>query len=167
MSLALAGDRKAYERVLRLVSQRLTVFLGRKLPAKDRDDVMQEILLSIHKARHTYDPARPLMPWVMAIARYRMHDHWRRHYGHSFDEMADIEDLKNILSTDITETLHGNEDIRRILVTLPERQQVILELMYRQDKSVREVAKQLKMSVSAVKVAAHRSYKIFRKHLKA
>jgi len=37
--------------------------------------------------------------------------------------------------------------------------------MYRQDKTVQEVADLLKMSISAVKVTAHRSYKIFRKHL--
>jgi RNA polymerase sigma-70 factor, ECF subfamily len=165
MQAALAGDKQAYEFVLKTISTRLTAYLNRKLAAKDRDDVLQEILLSIHKSRHTYDNSRPLMPWVMAIAHYRLQDFWRRHYGHGFKDMADIEDLKNILAADETKSMEAHEDIRRVMVSLPPKQREILDLMYGQDKSVQEVADLLNMSVSAVKVAAHRSYKVFRKRL--
>ena len=34
------------------------------------EDLTQETFLQIHRARHTYDPAYPLMPWVFAIARH-------------------------------------------------------------------------------------------------
>src|SRR5918994_6772991 len=34
------------------------------------EDLAQETFLQIHRARRTYDPAYPLMPWVMAIARH-------------------------------------------------------------------------------------------------
>lgn len=166
MQAALAGDQRAYEMVLKSISTRLNGYLSRKLPPKDRDDVIQEILLSVHKSRHTYDNTRLLMPWVMAIAHYRLQDFWRRHYGHGFKDMADIEDMKDILCTDETKTMETHEDIRRIMLTLPPKQREILDLMYRQDKSVQEVAEELKMSLSAVKVAAHRGYKIFRKQLK-
>jgi RNA polymerase sigma-70 factor (ECF subfamily) len=33
------------------------------------DDLVQETFLQMHRARHTYDPSLPLMPWAMAIAR--------------------------------------------------------------------------------------------------
>jgi RNA polymerase sigma-70 factor (ECF subfamily) len=33
-------------------------------------DLAQETFLQLHRARHTYDPALPVMPWVMAIARH-------------------------------------------------------------------------------------------------
>lgn len=165
MQAALAGDKRAYEFVLKAIQTRLAAYLGRKLAPKDRDDVIQEILLSVHKSRHTYDNTRPLMPWVMAIAHFRLQDFWRRHYGHGFKDMADIEDFKNILASDETKSMDQHEDIRRIMATLPPRQREILDLMYRQDKSVQEVADLLKMNLSAVKVAAHRSYKIFRKRL--
>ncbi len=165
MALALGGDKAAYDHVLRKIAHYLAGFLSRKMPPGDRDDVVQEILTSIHKARHTYDPSRPLMPWVMAIARYRIHDYWRYRYGHAFHNSVDIEDMKNILSIDETETLQNREDISRILKSLPPKQQEVLDLMYRHDKSVQEVATLLKMSVSAVKVTAHRGYKVFRKRL--
>ena len=34
------------------------------------EDLAQETFLQLHRARHTYDPDYPLMPWVMAIARH-------------------------------------------------------------------------------------------------
>ncbi|MDE1901271.1 MAG: sigma-70 family RNA polymerase sigma factor [Alphaproteobacteria bacterium] len=166
MASAIGGDKRAYDLVLQAISSRLLAALSKKLPPKDRDDVVQEILLSVHKARHTYEPTRPLMPWVMAIARYRLSDYWRKHYGQALDRTVDIDDMKDILPTDVTKDLDTSEDIRRIMPTLPQKQQEILDLMYRQDKSVQEVAGLLNMTVSAVKVAAHRGYKAFRKRLK-
>ena len=165
MQAALAGDKAAYEMVLKTIRNRLNICLSRKLAPNHRDDVIQEILLSVHKSRHTYDNTRPLMPWVMAIANFRLQDFWRRHYGHGFNDMADIDDSVNILSTDETKSMDSHEDIKRVLATLPPKQREILDLMYGQDKSVQEVATQLKMSLSAVKVAAHRSYKVLRKRL--
>jgi RNA polymerase sigma-70 factor (ECF subfamily) len=44
--------------------------LGQARDAAKADDLVQETLLQIHRARHTFDPAYPLMPWVMAIARH-------------------------------------------------------------------------------------------------
>lgn len=38
--------------------------------AAKADDLVQETLLQIHRARHTYDPSFPLTPWAMAIARH-------------------------------------------------------------------------------------------------
>src|SRR5262249_50749061 len=111
----------------------------------------------------TYDCARPLIPWVMAIARFRVHDYWRRHYSRGGLENIDIEDMKNILCEDRTQKLESGEDIKRALMSLPPKQREILDLMYKEDKSIGEVAAQMKMSVSAVKVAAHRGYKTFRK----
>jgi RNA polymerase sigma-70 factor, ECF subfamily len=34
------------------------------------EDLTQETFLQVHRARRTYDPAYPVMPWVMAIARH-------------------------------------------------------------------------------------------------
>jgi RNA polymerase sigma-70 factor (ECF subfamily) len=34
------------------------------------DDLVQDVFLQLHRARHTYDPAYPVTPWAMAIARH-------------------------------------------------------------------------------------------------
>lgn len=44
--------------------------LGQARDAARADDLVQETFLQIHRARHTFDSAYPLMPWAMAIARH-------------------------------------------------------------------------------------------------
>jgi RNA polymerase sigma-70 factor (ECF subfamily) len=45
--------------------------------AQDVDDIVQDVLLSLHAVRHTYDPARPFVPWLVTIARRRAADAMR------------------------------------------------------------------------------------------
>jgi RNA polymerase sigma factor (sigma-70 family) len=44
--------------------------LSQARDAAKADDLIQETFLQIHRARHTYDPSYPLMPWANAIARH-------------------------------------------------------------------------------------------------
>jgi len=44
--------------------------LGQARDAAKADDLVQDTFLQIHRARHTFNPAYPLMPWAMAIARH-------------------------------------------------------------------------------------------------
>ncbi len=166
MARALAGDGAAYAKALRLVLPQINAYLGGKVLPIDREDIAQEILLSLHKARHTYDPARPFMPWVMAIARFRLQDHWRGYYRRRTGQTSGLEDVLELPGDDVTKSREASEDIRRVAKDLSPKQQEIINLMYGQDKSVQEVATQLDMSVSAIKVAAHRAYKVFRQRLK-
>src|SRR5271166_1744113 len=81
MRAAQHGDRTAYARLLREIMpllQRLLRARLRFLQAADRDDLMQDVLLSLHRAIATYDPQREFVPWLMAIARNKMVDRARR-----------------------------------------------------------------------------------------
>lgn len=165
MARALTGDSVAYATALRSILPQLNSFLGGKVQPKDREDVVQDILLSLHKARHTYDATRPFMPWVIAIAKYRLQDHWRSYYRHRTGQTDSLENILELPGDDVTKSKEASEDIRRVVKDLPQKQKEILNLMYGEDKSVQEVAVAMRMSVSAVKVAAHRAYKVFRQRL--
>jgi len=162
MRQAQQGDARAYAALLNSLNQLLHVYLLRRVRPSDREDVVQDILLSLHKARHTYTPERPFLPWAMAIARYRLTDHWRSHYRRHVGQTEPIENHAENLGHDVTERYEQSEDIRRALKGLSAKQQEILQQMYGEDLSVQEVADNLKMNVSAVKVAAHRAYKALR-----
>ena len=41
------------------------------------EDLTQEILMNIHRAFGSYDPARALSPWVFTIATNKLRDHWQ------------------------------------------------------------------------------------------
>ena len=127
--------------------------------------MLQEILISIHKARHTYDGQRPYKPWMYAIAKFRLQDHLRAHYADHLHDAEDLSELEEILPDDVTETGFNYESISVEVEKLPEKQATILRLMHQEGYTAKEVAEKMGMNESAVKVAAHRAYKVLRERL--
>ena len=65
MCQAQQGDEKAYSLLLRDLSSALQKKLRRQFGyASFIDDCVQESLLAVHAARHTYQPHRPFKPWL-------------------------------------------------------------------------------------------------------
>ena len=157
----LGGDQAAYGKFLGTITPMLRRMVGRKLAQSDVEDVVQEILISIHKARHTYDGERPIMPWLASIASFRVTDHLRKHYSQMRHQSVDIADYENILS-DVTEEASGHESVDELLQDVPEKHKRILTLMHVEGYTAKEVGKQMGMNESAVKVAAHRAIKKIR-----
>ena len=166
MRLALAGDQGAYAALLQETSRMLRPFLAKRLnDASEADDLLQEILISLHKARHTYDGKRPYKPWVYAIAKFRLLDHFRAHYSDELRRAEDLSELEEILQENVTETVISYESISREVQKLPEKQATILRLMHQEGYTAKEVAEKTGMNESAVKVAAHRAYKVLKQRL--
>ena len=160
------GDQRAYASLLKETSLFLHTFLVNRLRfTNEVDDLLQEILISIHKARHTYDSNRPYKPWVYAIAKFRLQDYLRAHYSDQLRHAIDFDDLKESLQESVTETAISFESMSEEVQKLPEKQAVILQLMHQAGYTAKEVAKKMGMNESAVKVAAHRAYKVLRKKL--
>jgi len=166
MKQALAGDQRAYGDLLQETTRLLRPFLAKRLNnTNEVDDLMQEILISIHKARHTYDGNRPYKPWVFAIARFRLQDHFRVHYADQLHHAADLSEMEDYLHEDVTETSISYESISGEVEKLPKKQATILRMMHQEGYTAKEVAEKIGMNESAVKVAAHRAYKILRQKL--
>jgi RNA polymerase sigma-70 factor (ECF subfamily) len=166
MRLSLNGDKLAYAELLRETSRFLRPFLANRLSfTNEVDDLLQEILLSIHRARHTYDGNRPYKPWVYAIAKFRLQDHLRAHYADQLRHADDLSELEDYLHENVTESAISYESISREVKKLPKKQATIVQLMHQEGYTAKEVAEKLGMNESAVKVAAHRAYKILRQKL--
>ena len=79
MIRAQEGDGQAYAALLTRLSSTARQYARNRLgDVAWLDDVMQETLLTIHAARHTYDPRRPFAPWFYAILSSRMIDVLRK-----------------------------------------------------------------------------------------
>ena len=90
MAAAQDGDRAAYERLLRAIVPFLRALVLPQHRAGGRaEEVVQDILLTIHRVRHTYEPARPNRPWLAAIARRRSIEAQRRHGRSAAQEVFD------------------------------------------------------------------------------
>src|SRR5690348_7332659 len=88
MARAQAGDRSAYDRLLRAIQPYIRAIAGAQHRPDRVEDVVQEVLLTVHRMRHTYDPARPFRPWLAAIARRRSIDALRRRYRSARFELS-------------------------------------------------------------------------------
>jgi RNA polymerase sigma-70 factor (ECF subfamily) len=77
MIAAQAGEKQAYEQLLRELDVWLRRYYARRLPGPAAEDARQDALLAIHAKRHTYAPSRPFGAWVTAIARYKWIDRVR------------------------------------------------------------------------------------------
>ena len=157
MRQALVGDKKAYGELLKATSRFLRPYLIKRINSEtDVDDLMQEILISIHKARHTYDGMRPYKPWVYAIAGFRLKDHLRSRYADHLRQAVDLSEVEKNLAEPVTESGIRYESIDGEIRKLPPKQATILEMMHREGYTAKEVAERIGMKESAVKVAAHR-----------
>jgi len=166
MRRSLEGDKAAYAELLRETRRLLGPYLARRLSFEsEAEDLLQEIMISIHRARHTYDGKRPYKPWMYAIAKFRLRDYLRLHYADQLRHAEDISGLEDILADVVTETGISYESISGEVLKLPERQAAILQLMHQEGYTSKEVATKLGMTESAVKVAAHRAYKVLRQKL--
>ena len=166
MRQSLKGDKRAYGELLRETARLLRPFLSRRLNIdSEADDVLQEILISIHTARHTYDGNRPYKPWAFAIAKFRLYDYLRTHYADQLRHAVDISDLEENLHEDVTVSAISYESISGEVLKLPEKQATILRLIHQEGYTAKEVGKKLGMTETAVKVAAHRAYKVLRQKL--
>ncbi|MEO6236068.1 MAG: sigma-70 family RNA polymerase sigma factor [Vicinamibacterales bacterium] len=158
------GDRAAYGACLVLLTGTLRRYVRSRVGEVPWiDDAVQETLISVHRARHTYDTGRPFAPWFYAIARNRLIDTQRRERRIGSRELgvATLPEPPSVLRESVVDT----EAVQRALSQLPGRQRDVIESLKWKDDSVKEIGERLGMSESAVKVTAHRGYKTLRRVL--
>jgi RNA polymerase sigma-70 factor (ECF subfamily) len=161
MAAALEGDELAYRRFLEAVTPHLRMLARSRLSAygagnQDLEDVVQEALLAIHLKRGTWDPRRPIGPWISVIARNKLVDALRRR-GHRVS--IPIEDVIDLVP-DETQTSPTNEhDVARMLGSLKPVQRDIVQAISLDGTSIRDTAVRLSMTEGAVRVALHRALK--------
>lgn len=171
MEAAQQGDSAAYAQLLKAVVPELRRYARAKwIGTIDPEDLVQDVLLSLHSVRHTYDPARPFMPWLGAIFRRRLVDLQRRHIRKARNEVV-TDTLPETFSDDETNWLEeGQGDpelLRTAIASLPAGQRKAIELLKLQELSLKEAAEKTGMSISALKVAVHRGMKSLKQTLRA
>ena len=171
MQAAQAGDMRAYERLLREITPGLRQIVRRRrqfFTAEEVEDQVQDILLSVHAVRATFDPRRPLMPWLFTIARNRLVDNGRRYHRGKANEVQ-VDELPVTFSDDPTNTeSEGYRDPEELTIAirgLPHGQRKAIEMLKLRDMSLKEAAATSGTSVGALKVSVHRSVAALRKTL--
>ncbi|MFD2644283.1 sigma-70 family RNA polymerase sigma factor [Pseudomonas japonica] len=154
------GEAAAYREFLAALAIHLRGFLRRRLAQcpDEIEDLLQEVLLAVHNARHTYHAEQPLTVWVQAIARYKLADHFRGFARR--DALHDpLDDDGELFAEGDTESVSARRDLGKLLLQLPERQRLPIVHVKVEGLSVEETARLTGLSSSAVKVGIHRGLK--------
>ncbi len=171
MAAAQDGDSRAYQALLRACVPLATATIRRQGIPPDRiEDVLQDVLLTIHRARATYDPRRPFLPWLRAIAQRRAIDALRRRYRQAATE---IQDEAATLATpdtaaDADDTLAQADQAQELAAAiraLPPGQRQAVELLALQEHSLEQAAAETGRTKVALKVNLHRAIHALRRKL--
>lgn len=171
MRQAQHGDADAYRALLTAVTPRIRRIVGARrgfLSAADIEDVVQDVLLSVHSVLATYDPSRPFMPWLMAIVRNRLVDATRR-YGRQHAHETQVDDVQvtsgDVATNTADEGIGDLELLDQAIRTLPAGQRQAIELLKLREMSLKEASAASGTSVTALKVATHRAIASLRRIL--
>lgn len=170
MAAAQAGDRAAYDALLRDCVPIVRAMARRRGVMPDAiDDVVQDVLLTIHRVRHTYDPGRSFDAWLQGIVRHRALDALRRqgrwrarelHAPEAFEAYADP--AKS--APGVMEQEDRAKRLRRAVAGLPAAQREAVEHVLR-DATPAEAAAVTGRTKGALKVSLHRALKALRHSL--
>lgn len=165
MVAAQAGDRGAYEKLLMelLPYTRARVARSVREPAA-QEDIVQNVLVSVHRARHTYRPERPFTAWFHAIVRNALID-WARAQGRRARREVSLE-VQAGWEPSVEPKQPGADalspELVRALESLPSAQREAVLLIHLDGLSVADAAALAGVSAGALKVRAHRGYKALR-----
>jgi RNA polymerase sigma-70 factor (ECF subfamily) len=169
MVQAQAGEAPSYRRLLMEVTPYLRAIARRyHRDPRDVEDSVQDVLLTLHTVRHTYDPARPFKPWLVTIARRRIADRLRTQWRTCARESQINESLYETFAdqqANPSEELPEEGLLRSAIAQLPAAQRQALTLLKMEEMSLQEAAQASGQSVSSLKVATHRAIKSLRRLL--
>jgi RNA polymerase sigma-70 factor, ECF subfamily len=171
MARAQDGDRQAYRTLLAEMTPWLRALASRCFKERcDVEDAVQDVLLTVHAVRHTYDPGRPCGPWLAAIANRRIIDRLRRQTRARSREV-ELSSEHETFSPDPANTHieYASADeaaLHAAITALPRDQREAIGLLKLREMSLKEAAQASGRSVAALKVATHRAIKSLRRRLK-
>jgi len=164
VKLAKQGNTPAFEGLYDLLSKPVYNFLFSRLRQKETaEDLLQTVFLKVWNNLASYTPSRKakFSTWVFQIANYTLIDFWRTR-----KETVDISGIENLMNFAEDPKLYEKYDyLWQALYSLPDEYQTVLELRFKQDLDVAEVAEIMDKSLVGIRVLQHRAIKALRNKL--
>lgn len=160
MVAAQAGDQRAYSAFLKEAAVFIRVIARRyHRDAGLVEDVVQETLLSLHRIRQTYEPGRPVEPWIAAIAKSRAIDALRARTRRAAVETEISDAVPDVVdpTTSVDARHETRTEITAALAALPEGQRAAVRMLKIEELSLAEASARSGQSVPALKSLLHRA----------
>ena len=177
-----AGEEAAFREIVSRYKNSLYAFLKRFLNRQDLvEDVFQETFLQLFTSRESFDPARPLRPWLFTIAANKAKDALRKQQRTaaipigtvadsqemSFDDVLNTLTSVNVIPYDNLEKSETASYVRKIIADMPENLREILILAYFDKFSYKQIAQILSIPIGTVKSRLHTAVGRFAKEWEA
>ena len=162
MAAYVAGDAGAFSALFDRYAPMLLRIMRRQIRnADDAQELVQQTFLQLHRARADFDTRRRLRPWLMTIAYNLKREYFRRRMRRP-EAPLEYEPPASERGGHPVERHDEAKRVRRALEKLPAGQRDVIIMHWFEEMSFPDVAEVLGLSVSAVKVRAHRGYKVLR-----
>ncbi|MGB6942980.1 MAG: RNA polymerase sigma factor [Bryobacteraceae bacterium] len=159
------ADAAAVEELVTRISPPLLRFFGRSgIGQSDAEDLLQDCWIRIHRSRHTYRSAEPVMPWIYAIARHTRLDSYRKQRRLESREVL-VASIPEGLHQTAPEAVPEEDLFERLVASLPDAQREVIAMLKVAGMSIEEVARATSSTPGAVKQKAHRAYTALRRAL--
>src|SRR5579864_8132346 len=119
----------------------------------DAEDLTAQVFMKAINGMRDDVSVSELRSWLYRVAQTTLADHWRHYYAEEATELQD-----NVASpAETKENVEAAQRVEALLETLPEQYRRVLELRFLKGYSVREVAQELGLTETNVKVIQFRA----------
>lgn len=165
LTLAQRGDKTAYRAFLEAITPFARALARKRVWDQDGiEDIVQDVLLTVHRVRHTYEPGRPIKPWLAAIIARRSIDAMRKRGRIGAQEVHNELAYETFADPRANQTEAGDNarTLAHMMDDLTPRQREALELVKLREMSLQDASAQSGQSATLLKVNIHRAIKKMR-----
>lgn len=163
-------DQKAQTQLINLFWVDVFSFVMKKVKDEnDADEITVHVFSKVLSKLDMYDPNFQFKTWILTIAQNTIIDFWRKKSRESEDANDSLDEVKNHFAKSPEELLISEEEQRKIvqiIETMDAKYQDIIKLRFFEEKSIKEIAEDLKLSVANTKVRIMRAKKVLSEMLK-
>ena len=133
------------------------------------DEITVSVFSKVLAKLDLYDPNFQFKTWILTIAQNSVIDYWRKKSRENEDSTDNFDDFKNHFALSPEELLISAEDQKKIVTiieSLDSKYQDIIRLRFFEEKSIKEIAEELNITVANTKVRIMRAKKVLSELLK-
>lgn len=125
-------------------------YISRFVPASDVDDVLQQTFIEVWRSRERIDANRPLIAFILGVARKRSIDFLRQR-RHDVVDVSQVRELVGATGDELLNQMVWASEVQRGLDSLPEEQRAVIVMAYFEDLTQTEIARRLDVPLGTVK----------------
>lgn len=171
IALAKNKNQKSQTQLINLFWLDVFSFVLKKVQDENiADEITVSVFSKVLAKLDLYDPNFQFKTWILTIAQNTVIDYWRKKSRENEDTTENFEGFKNHYARSPEELLISEEDQKQILSTiesLDTNYQEIIRLRFFEEKSIKEIAEELNLTVANTKVRIMRAKKVLAELLKS